>query len=185
MDSHLYPDYVVPPNYDSLLGKLIVWAETRDMAITRMSRALDEMVISGVPTTAPFHRLIMDIDAWKRGEVDTSFIIKHADELQEPAPSKVGWQEGGWLWWRAVVGGVGRRRLVACALPHITLQRDVHSMRKQHTMPASTGQEHCQGGCQACTQALQGACLDAWGRVYCAVAVVAMWHRCTELLRVE
>ena len=48
MDSHLYPDYLVPPNYDSLLGKLIVWADTRDNAISRMKRALSETVISGV-----------------------------------------------------------------------------------------------------------------------------------------
>jgi hypothetical protein len=51
MDSHLYPDYTVPPNYDSLLGKLIVWGEDRNAAITRMKRALSETVISGVPTT--------------------------------------------------------------------------------------------------------------------------------------
>ena len=51
MDSHLYPDYTVPPNYDSLLGKLIVWGEDREAAIMRMKRALSETVISGVPTT--------------------------------------------------------------------------------------------------------------------------------------
>ena len=51
MDSHLYPDYSVPPNYDSLLGKLIVWGVDRDAAIMRMKRALTETVISGVPTT--------------------------------------------------------------------------------------------------------------------------------------
>ena len=51
MDSHLYPDYLVPPNYDSLLGKLIVWADDREAAIVRMLRALDETVITGVPTT--------------------------------------------------------------------------------------------------------------------------------------
>lgn len=51
MDSHLYTDYLVPPNYDSLLGKLIVWGEDRNQAIVRMLRALDETVILGVPTT--------------------------------------------------------------------------------------------------------------------------------------
>ncbi|KAG2426150.1 hypothetical protein HXX76_013131 [Chlamydomonas incerta] len=86
MDSHLYPDYLVPPNYDSLLGKLIVWGADRQQAITRMSRALDELVITGVPTTAPFHKLILATEAFKAGDVDTGFIIKHADELKEPPP---------------------------------------------------------------------------------------------------
>lgn len=84
MDSHLYPDYLVPPNYDSLLGKLIVWGEDREKAINRMQRALDETIITGVPTTGPFHKLILGTDAFKAGDVDTSFIVKHADELREP-----------------------------------------------------------------------------------------------------
>ncbi|GAB4820653.1 hypothetical protein N2152v2_007699 [Parachlorella kessleri] len=88
MDSHLYPDYLVPPNYDSLLGKLIVWGEDRTAAIERMKRALAEMVIVGVPTTAPFHLLILDTEAFKSGDVDTGFIVKHADELTRPPPSK-------------------------------------------------------------------------------------------------
>lgn len=84
MDSHLYPDYLVPPNYDSLLGKLIVWGADRNQALNRMSRALDELVITGVPTTAPFHKLIMGHEAFRRGEVDTGFIVKHAEDLKEP-----------------------------------------------------------------------------------------------------
>ncbi|KAG2497532.1 hypothetical protein HYH03_004680 [Edaphochlamys debaryana] len=87
MDSHLYPDYLVPPNYDSLLGKLVVWGADRKQAISRMQRALDELVITGVPTTAPFHKLIMANEAFKRGEVDTGFIVKHAEELKEPPPT--------------------------------------------------------------------------------------------------
>lgn len=87
MDSHLYPDYLVPPNYDSLLGKLIVWAEDRPSAINRMRRALNELVISGVPTTIQYHTMILDIDAFQKGNVDTGFIPKHADELKEPPPS--------------------------------------------------------------------------------------------------
>ncbi|KAI8472091.1 MAG: carbamoyl-phosphate synthase L chain, ATP binding domain-containing protein [Monoraphidium minutum] len=90
MDSHLYPDYLVPPNYDSLLGKLIVWAEDRDQAIGRMLRALDETVIVGVPTTMPFHKLILDHPAFRAGDVDTGFIPKYQDELTTPPPiSKV------------------------------------------------------------------------------------------------
>jgi len=81
MDSHLYPDYVVPPNYDSLLGKLIVWGDDRDAAINRMKRALSETVIAGVPTTIPYHLLILDTSAFKEGDVDTGFIVKHQDEL--------------------------------------------------------------------------------------------------------
>ena len=90
MDSHLYPDYLVPPNYDSLLGKLIVWGETRDAAINRMKRALGETVIAGVPTTIPFHELILENEAFKAGDVDTGFIAKHADQLAEPLPKKEG-----------------------------------------------------------------------------------------------
>jgi acetyl-CoA carboxylase biotin carboxylase subunit len=87
MDSHLYPDYLVPPNYDSLLGKLIVWAEDRDQAIARMKRALSETVISGVPTTIDYHQLILDTKDFRDGNVDTGFIPSHADELAKPPPS--------------------------------------------------------------------------------------------------
>ncbi|KAF8070883.1 biotin carboxylase 1 [Scenedesmus sp. PABB004] len=87
MDSHLYPDYLVPPNYDSLLGKLIVWGEDRDQAITRMLRALDETVITGVPTTGPFHKLILNNEAFRAGDVDTGFIPKHIDNLNVPPPT--------------------------------------------------------------------------------------------------
>ena len=150
MDSHLYPDYLVPPNYDSLLGKLIVWGENREQAINRMKRALNvscggvrlgcgpcacvgwdggmgrlrsegptphhgqaqqvlcspshchspaapppvpapplpllqEMVVQGVPTTAPFHMLILDNESFKKGDVDTGFIPKHAESLKVSA----------------------------------------------------------------------------------------------------
>uniref|UniRef100_A0A383V4X9 Biotin carboxylase n=1 Tax=Tetradesmus obliquus TaxID=3088 RepID=A0A383V4X9_TETOB len=87
MDSHLYPDYLVPPNYDSLLGKLIVWGEDREKAITRMLRALDETVITGVPTTGPFHKLILNNEAFRAGDVDTGFIPKHIDSLNTPPPT--------------------------------------------------------------------------------------------------
>ncbi|CAN0921834.1 Biotin carboxylase 1, chloroplastic [Linum grandiflorum] len=82
MDSHIYPDYVVPPSYDSLLGKLIVWAPTREKAIERMKRALNDTIITGVPTTIDYHKLILDIEDFKTGNVDTAFIPKHEDELQ-------------------------------------------------------------------------------------------------------
>ena len=85
MDSHLYPDYLVPPNYDSLLGKLIVWGEDRTQAIARMKRALTETVISGVPTTTAYHLLILEVPDFVAGDVDTGFIPKHAAELQPKA----------------------------------------------------------------------------------------------------
>ncbi|CAL8466877.1 g6413 [Coccomyxa elongata] len=90
MDSHLYPDYLVPPNYDSLLGKLIVWGEDRNQAIARMHRALNELVISGVPTTTIYHTMILQIDDFVNGIVDTGFIPKHQAELSEPPPPREG-----------------------------------------------------------------------------------------------
>ena len=87
MDSHIYPGYLVPPNYDSLLGKLIVWAPDREQAIIRMERALGDTVISGVPTTIDYHKLIMDHNEFKKGNVDTGFIPKYGDELSEPPKS--------------------------------------------------------------------------------------------------
>ncbi|KAJ3676293.1 hypothetical protein LUZ60_003705 [Juncus effusus] len=82
MDSHIYPGYVVPPTYDSLLGKLVVWAPTREKAIERMKRALDDTVITGIPTTIEYHKLILDIEDFRKGIVDTDFIPKHEEELQ-------------------------------------------------------------------------------------------------------
>ncbi|EFJ17428.1 hypothetical protein SELMODRAFT_154584 [Selaginella moellendorffii] len=84
MDSHLYPDYVVPPTYDSLLGKLIVWAPTRERAIARMQRALQDTIITGVPTTIDYHKLILEIQDFKDGKVDTAFIPKHEEDLVAP-----------------------------------------------------------------------------------------------------
>ncbi|GBG63911.1 hypothetical protein CBR_g39917 [Chara braunii] len=86
MDSHLYADYLVPPTYDSLLGKLVVWAPTREKAITRMQRALRDTVVTGIPTTVDYHKLILEIQDFKEGKVDTSFILKHEAELSTPPP---------------------------------------------------------------------------------------------------
>ncbi|KAH7435926.1 hypothetical protein KP509_06G084300 [Ceratopteris richardii] len=84
MDSHIYSDYVVPPSYDSLLGKLIVWAPTRERAIARMKRALEDTVITGIPTTIDYHKLILEVEDFKKGIVDTAFIPKHEKELMKP-----------------------------------------------------------------------------------------------------
>ena len=74
VDTHIYEGYVVPPNYDSLLAKLIVHAEDRDAAIRRMSRALSEFVVEGVKTNLPFHRKLMDHPDFIAGRLDTHFL---------------------------------------------------------------------------------------------------------------
>jgi acetyl-CoA carboxylase biotin carboxylase subunit len=81
VDSHLYAGYQVPPYYDSLLAKLIVWAETRDAAIVRMQRALDEFVIEGLKTTIPFHQRLLRHEGFIRGETYTRFIQEEAIAL--------------------------------------------------------------------------------------------------------
>ncbi len=77
VDSHVYQGYRIPPNYDSLIAKIIAWAPTRAMAIARMERALKETVIDGVKTTIPFHLKVLNNEFYKRGEVYTNFIEKH------------------------------------------------------------------------------------------------------------
>ncbi|MBT3260769.1 acetyl-CoA carboxylase biotin carboxylase subunit [bacterium] len=77
VDSHLYQGYTVPPNYDSLLGKLIVWGKDRQEALKRAERALDEFVIDGLPTTIPFHQLVLKNEKFRKGDFDTSFIAKN------------------------------------------------------------------------------------------------------------
>ncbi|MRS13160.1 MAG: acetyl-CoA carboxylase biotin carboxylase subunit [Actinobacteria bacterium] len=79
VDSHLYAGYRVPPNYDSLLAKLIVWGETRDEAIARARRALDEFIIVGIPTTIPFHQFVVEEKHFVSGEVYTDYVDKHVD----------------------------------------------------------------------------------------------------------
>lgn len=74
VDSHVYSGYRVPANYDSLLGKLIVWGETRPEAIARAHRALDEFIVTGIPTTIPFHLRVLDNAAFISGEVYTDFV---------------------------------------------------------------------------------------------------------------
>jgi acetyl-CoA carboxylase biotin carboxylase subunit len=74
MDSHVYTDYEIPPYYDSLIGKLIVWGENREIAIARMRRALRECAITGVPTTLSFHQKILEHPVFLAGEVYTNFV---------------------------------------------------------------------------------------------------------------
>ncbi len=77
VDSHVYTDYEIPPYYDSLIGKLIVWAGDRPSAIKRMQRALRECAIIGVPTTLEFHQRILQTPAFLAGDVYTNFIEEH------------------------------------------------------------------------------------------------------------
>ena len=74
VDTHLYPGYEVPPFYDSLLAKLIVWGDTRDMALARARRALGELEIGGVKTNLPFHRGIVDNEAFLTARVSTNLL---------------------------------------------------------------------------------------------------------------
>ena len=74
MDSHVYTDYEIPPYYDSLIGKLIVWGHNRYTAIQRMKRALRECAVTGVPTTIAFHQKILEMPEFLEGEVYTNFI---------------------------------------------------------------------------------------------------------------
>jgi acetyl-CoA carboxylase biotin carboxylase subunit len=73
-DSHVTAGYAVPPNYDSLVGKLIVHAPTRDEAIARMRRALDELIIEGVKTTKPLHQRMFQHPDFIAGRVDTTWV---------------------------------------------------------------------------------------------------------------
>ena len=81
VDSHLYAGYTVPPHYDSLLAKLIVWAETREAAIARMQRALGEFEIEGLATTIPFHQRLLRHEGFLRGETYTRFLQDEAVAL--------------------------------------------------------------------------------------------------------
>ncbi|WP_298246949.1 acetyl-CoA carboxylase biotin carboxylase subunit [uncultured Christiangramia sp.] len=74
IDTHVYSGYVIPPNYDSMIAKLITTAQTREEAINKMKRALDEFVIEGVKTTIPFHRQLMDHPDYIEGNYTTQFM---------------------------------------------------------------------------------------------------------------
>jgi acetyl-CoA carboxylase, biotin carboxylase subunit len=81
VDSHLFAGYEVPPHYDSLLAKLIVWADTREAAIARMQRALDEFIIEGITTTIPFHQRLLRHPGFISGDTYTRFIQEEAMAL--------------------------------------------------------------------------------------------------------
>jgi len=74
VDTAAYPGYVVPPYYDSMIAKLIVHARTRELAIARMQRALDMMVVEGIKTTIPLHQKIMADERFRNGDFSTKFM---------------------------------------------------------------------------------------------------------------
>ncbi len=76
VDSHVYTGYKIPPYYDSMVGKLICWGKDREDARLRMLRALNEYVITGIKTTIPFHREILNDDVFISGNFNTSFLEK-------------------------------------------------------------------------------------------------------------
>ena len=74
LDTHVYAGYTIPPNYDSMIAKLITTAQTREEAINKMKRALDEFIIEGIKTTIPFHRQLMEHPDYLAGNYTTKFM---------------------------------------------------------------------------------------------------------------
>lgn len=74
LDTHVYSGYIIPPYYDSMIAKLITTAQTREEAINKMKRALDEFIIEGIKTTIPFHRQLMDEPDYVKGDYTTKFM---------------------------------------------------------------------------------------------------------------
>ena len=83
LDTHVYSGYTIPSNYDSMIAKLITTAQTREEAINKMKRALDEFVIEGIKTTIPFHRQLMDDPNYVAGNYTTAFM--ETFEMKEEA----------------------------------------------------------------------------------------------------
>lgn len=79
VDTHIYNHYEISPFYDSLIGKLVVWAKDREMAIKRMQRALSEFQIEGIKSTVPFHQRVFQDEDFIRGDIDTHFLEKFED----------------------------------------------------------------------------------------------------------
>ena len=74
VDTHVYSGYVIPPHYDSMIAKLITTAQTREGAISKMKRALEEFIVEGIKTTIPFHLKLMSDPAYIKGEYTTKFM---------------------------------------------------------------------------------------------------------------
>jgi len=86
VDSHAYSGYVIPPNYDSMIAKLITVGQTREEAIATMERALSECIIEGVKTTIPFHLQLMKDKNFISGKFNTSF-LESFELMEEEVPA--------------------------------------------------------------------------------------------------
>jgi acetyl-CoA carboxylase biotin carboxylase subunit len=85
VDSHVYSGYVVPPYYDSLLGKIIAYGDTREQAIARLHVALSETVIEGIKTNLPLHRELLRDAAFVRGGTSIHYLEQRLEKLnREP-----------------------------------------------------------------------------------------------------
>jgi len=80
LDSHAYTGYVIPPFYDSLMGKLIVNGVDREEALARMSRALEEFIVGGIETTIPLHQRLLRDGRFQNGGVDIHFLERFLGE---------------------------------------------------------------------------------------------------------
>ena len=85
VDTHVYAGYSIPPYYDSMIGKLIAYGKTRAEAIKRMQIALDEMIVEGIKTTIPFHKLALSTEAFQKGDLSTRFVEELLKDRQPVA----------------------------------------------------------------------------------------------------
>ena len=84
VDSHVYADYFVPPHYDSLIGKVIACADTREQAIARMRIALSEMIVEGIQTNLPLHQELMHDSAFIRGGTSIHYLEGKLSKQNRP-----------------------------------------------------------------------------------------------------
>jgi acetyl-CoA carboxylase biotin carboxylase subunit len=84
VDSHVYANYFVPPNYDSLIGKVIAWADTREQAIAKMRIALSEMIVEGIETNLPLHQELMLDSAFLRGGTSIHYLEEKLSKQSRP-----------------------------------------------------------------------------------------------------
>jgi acetyl-CoA carboxylase biotin carboxylase subunit len=83
VDSHVYNNYFVPPNYDSMIGKLITYGDTREQAVARMRTALSEMVVEGISTNIPLHRVMMEDPAFIQGGFSIHYLEQKLESEKE------------------------------------------------------------------------------------------------------
>ena len=84
VDSHVYANYVVPANYDSLIGKVIAWADTREQAMAKMRIALSEMIVEGIETNLPLHQELMLDSAFLRGGTSIHYLEEKLSKQNRP-----------------------------------------------------------------------------------------------------